>query len=90
MSQQNNTVDWPRVTKCAGRERVRTYWRTYGMPAVMSTGASLVSGAQQMPRWPTPPKAIISAAINGAFFTKAENPNQPTTPEEIMRVTQMF
>jgi 3-keto-5-aminohexanoate cleavage enzyme len=37
-----------------------------------------------MPRWDMPPKAIISTAINGAFFTKAENPNQPIVPAEII------
>ena len=41
--------------------------------------------AQQMPRWDAPPKAMISAAINGAFFTKLENPNQPQTSEEIIK-----
>ena len=84
MSEHNNTIDWPRVRKYVERERVRTYWRTYGLPAVMDPWRSHVSGADQMPRWQAPPKAIISAAINGAFFTKAENPNQPTTPEEII------
>ncbi|NTE84564.1 3-keto-5-aminohexanoate cleavage protein [Agrobacterium tumefaciens] len=85
MQDSANTVNWSRVGKYAERENISTYWRTYGMPAVMSTGASNVSGADQMPRWKEPPKAIISAAINGAFFTKAENPNQAITPEEIIR-----
>lgn len=84
MTKPSNTINWPRVAKYAERENIKTYWRTYGMPAVMSTGASNLSGAPQMPRWQEPSKVIISAAINGAFFTKAENPNQPTTPEEII------
>lgn len=84
MSRQDTTIDWDRVRKYVGRERINTYWRTYGMPAVMDPHRSHVSGADPMPRWPTPPKAIISAAINGAFFTKAENPHQPITPEEII------
>lgn len=81
---RGDSIDWPRVRKWAGRERMNTYWRPYGMPAVMATGASMISGAAQMPRWDAPPKAIISAAVNGAFFTKAENPSQPITPEEII------
>ncbi|POH25048.1 hypothetical protein ATY30_28845 [Sinorhizobium americanum] len=51
----------------------------------MSPGASAFSDAQQMPKWNIPEEAIISVAINGAFFTKADNPNQATTPEEIIR-----
>jgi len=81
---RKTTIDWSRVQKAAAKERIRTYWRPYGLPAIMDADRSRISGAAQMPRWDAPPKAIISAAINGAFFTKAENPNQPQTPEEII------
>ncbi|MGX7704925.1 3-keto-5-aminohexanoate cleavage protein [Methylobacterium sp. Gmos1] len=84
MTGTENTIDWPRVRKNVERERINTYWRPYGMPAIMDAERSRISGAAQMPRWAAPPKAIVSAAINGAFFTKAENPHQPTTPEEII------
>ena len=84
MSQPRNTVNWNRVQKWTERERINTYWRPYGFPAVMSAGASAFSDAEQMPRWDVPPKAIISAAINGAFFTKRENPHQAIRPEEII------
>lgn len=80
----SNTVNWKKVQKYSERENIKTYWRTYGMPDVMSTGVSNISGAPQMPRWKAPAKVAISAAINGAFFTKAQNPNQPITPEEII------
>lgn len=84
MTLNPNTVKWDRVAKNVERERIRTYWRPYGLPDIMDTAQSHLSGADPMPRWEAPPKAIISAAINGAFFTKAQNPNQPTTPEEII------
>ena len=38
-----------------------------------------------MPRWTVDPKIAVSAAINGAFFTKHDNPNQAITPDEIIR-----
>ncbi|HWU63691.1 MAG TPA: 3-keto-5-aminohexanoate cleavage protein [Ensifer sp.] len=79
-----NTVNWDLVEKHVTAEGATTYWRPYGIPTMMSAGASRISGAEQMPRWQTPPKVAISVAINGAFFTKAENPNQPQTPEEII------
>src|SRR5260370_37864002 len=84
MTDHNTTIDWPRVQKAVAKERIRTHWKPYGLPAILDVERSRISGAPQMPRWETPPKAIISAAINGAFFTKAENPNQAQTPEEII------
>ncbi len=84
MSGRKNTINWERVRKFAERERINTYWRTYGLPAIVDPNRSHVSGADPMPRWKAPPKAIISAAINGAFFTKAENPDQPITPADII------
>lgn len=79
-----NSVNWRNVKKYVEREGATTYWRPYGAPAIMSAGKSMISGAEQMPRWKTPPKAAISVAINGAFFTKNENPNQPQTATEII------
>ncbi len=84
MSGNTNTIHWDRVRKFAERERINTYWRPYGLPAIIDPNTSHISGADPMPRWETPPKAIISAAINGAFFTKAENPHQAHSPEEII------
>lgn len=34
-------------------------------------------------KWNIPEKVIIKVAITGALFSKIENPNHPTTPEEI-------
>jgi 3-keto-5-aminohexanoate cleavage enzyme len=79
-----DSVNWEKVNKLVQKEGATTYWRPYGIPAVMSAGRSMISGAEQMPRWKTPPKAAISVAINGAFFTKNENPNQCQTAEEII------
>jgi 3-keto-5-aminohexanoate cleavage enzyme len=79
-----NSINWERVNKLVEREGATTYWKPYGFPAIMSAGKSMISGADQMPRWKTPPKAAISVAINGAFYTKAENPNQPQTAAEII------
>lgn len=80
-----NTINWDRVKHRVAKENVRTYWRPYAAPTIMSAGDSLISGAPQMPRWEPLPKAAVSVAINGAFFTKSENPNQAQTPDEIIR-----
>ncbi|MEN8833880.1 3-keto-5-aminohexanoate cleavage protein [Pacificibacter sp.] len=82
---ENNTIVWDRVKKFTESEGATTYWRPYGYPEVMSVGASAISGAEQMPRWESPPSAAISVAINGAFYTKAENPNQAQSVEEILQ-----
>jgi len=79
-----NTVKWPVVEKWVERENISTYWRPYGYPAIMSVGSSAFSDAEQMPRWQVPQKAIVSTAINGAFFTKRENPNQAQSANEII------
>ncbi|WP_024927441.1 MULTISPECIES: 3-keto-5-aminohexanoate cleavage protein [unclassified Mesorhizobium] len=83
-----NSINWERVNKLVDREGAITYWKPYGFPEVMSAGKSAISGAEQMPRWKAPPKAAISVAINGAFYTKAENPNQPQTAAEIIASAQ--
>jgi 3-keto-5-aminohexanoate cleavage enzyme len=85
MDARGTTINWPLVDKLTGRENLNTHWRVYGMPRIMATDHSAFSAAAPMPRWTAPPKAIVSAAINGAFFTHAENPNQPLTPAEIIR-----
>jgi len=80
----NTTVRWNKIQTLTAREGATTYWRPYGIPAVMSSGNSVISGAPQMPRWRDTGKVAISVAVNGAFYTKAENPNQAQTPEEII------
>ncbi|MGX1309098.1 3-keto-5-aminohexanoate cleavage enzyme [Amorphus suaedae] len=77
-------INMDRVAKWTEREKLNTYWRPYGFPQVMSADRSAFTSAHQMPRWDVPEKAIISTAINGAFFTKAENPAQPITAGEII------
>ena len=72
-------INMDRVAKWTEREKLNTYWRPYGFPQVMSADRSAFTSARQMPRWDVPEKAIVSTAINGAFFTKAENPAQPIT-----------
>ncbi|MHA6729500.1 beta-keto acid cleavage family enzyme [Devosia sp. A369] len=85
MSVNDSKIHWDRVKKYVDRENLNTYWRTYGMPAVMSVDTSNISGAEQMPKWQAHENVAISAAINGAFFTRNENPAQPITPEEIIQ-----
>jgi len=77
-------VDWDKVNTLTSREGATTYWRPYGIPEVMSVASSAISGAPQMPRWQDPGKVAISVALNGAFFTSAENPHQVQTPEDII------
>ncbi|WP_249123287.1 MULTISPECIES: 3-keto-5-aminohexanoate cleavage protein [unclassified Bradyrhizobium] len=79
-----DTINWPMVRKWVDRENMATYWRPYGYPAVMQADRSMISGAEQMPRWSVPRQAIVSTAINGAFFSKQQNPHQALTAQEII------
>lgn len=79
------TVNWDRVNKWVAKDGAQASWKVFGMPAIMSVDKTAFSDAEPMPRWKAPPKLILSTAINGAFFTKAENPNQAITPGEIIR-----
>jgi 3-keto-5-aminohexanoate cleavage enzyme len=85
MSRNPNTVNWERVNKWVERDGVQAAWKVYGAPSIMSTDRTAFSDAVPMPRWETPPKLILSTAINGAFYSKNENPNQAITPDEIIR-----
>lgn len=80
-----NTIDWEKVGKWTERSGLSAYWKVYGAPTIISGEKSALSGAENMPRWDVDERVLISAAINGAFFTKKENPNQAVTPEEIIR-----
>lgn len=85
MGSDGNTVDWDRVAKWVERDGLSTHWRVFGAPSIMATDKSAFSDAVPMPRWREPEKLILSTAINGAFFTRRENPNQAITPAEIIR-----
>jgi 3-keto-5-aminohexanoate cleavage enzyme len=85
MSRKPNTVNWERVNKWVERDGVQADWKVYGAPAIMSIDRTAFSDAEPMPRWDAPPKLILSTAINGAFYTKNENPNQAITPAEIIK-----
>lgn len=85
MARKGNTVNWDRVNKWVAREGAQADWKVFGMPAIMAVDRTAFSDAEPMPKWAEPQKLILSTAINGAFFTKAENPNQAITPEEIIR-----
>lgn len=85
MGKDGNTVNWDRVNKWVERDGVKTHWRVFGAPSIMSVDRTAFSEAEPMPRWATPQKLILSTAINGAFFTKNENPNQAISSEEIIR-----
>lgn len=85
MSRSKNSVNWPLVEKWVQREGIKTHWRVFGIPNIMAVDKSAFSDAEPMPRWAEPEKLILSTAINGAFFTKKENPNQAISPAEIIR-----
>lgn len=86
MARKPNTVNWDRVSKWVERDGgAQAQWKVFGRPAIMSVDRTAFSDAEPMPRWAEPPKLILSTAINGAFFTRNENPNQAITPEEIIR-----
>ncbi|AZO07836.1 MULTISPECIES: 3-keto-5-aminohexanoate cleavage protein [unclassified Mesorhizobium] len=88
MARKPNTVNWERVNQWVAREGVQANWQVYGAPAIMAVNKTAFSDAEPMPRWAEPEKLILSVAINGAFFRKDENPNQPISSEEIIRSAQ--
>jgi 3-keto-5-aminohexanoate cleavage enzyme len=84
MSLEKNTIRWPQVEKWAGREGMKTQWKAWGMPEVVSAVGSAFADVDPMPRWKIPGKIAISTTINGAFFSKRANPAIPVTTDEII------
>jgi 3-keto-5-aminohexanoate cleavage enzyme len=81
-----NSVNQDVVDKWVQREGLSLYWRPYGFPAIMDPDATLFSsGVDPIPRWSIDPEIALSAAINGAFFGRRDNPSQPIAAEEIIR-----
>lgn len=54
-----------------------------GMPFGLQLRGSPFVDLSGQKRWNIPDKVIIKAAVTGALFSKAENPNHPCTPDEI-------
>jgi 3-keto-5-aminohexanoate cleavage enzyme len=84
MSLEKNKIRWPQVEKWAARDGMKTQWKAWGMPEIVSGEGSAFADVDQMPRWSVPEKVAISATINGAFFSKRANPAIPVSPEEIV------
>jgi 3-keto-5-aminohexanoate cleavage enzyme len=85
MQRSKDGVNWEHVQKWVDRDGVRTSWKVFGAPTIMATDRTAFTNAAPMPRWAEPEPLILSTAINGAFFTKKENPNQAITPDEIIK-----
>lgn len=77
------TIDWNRVDVGLERERKRMIWRPYGAPEILNLDTSAYHDAPVSKPWDIPETMIVSVAITGAFFQKAQNPNQPISPEQI-------
>jgi 3-keto-5-aminohexanoate cleavage enzyme len=84
MSLEKNTIRWQHVDKWSGREGLKTQWKPWGLPEVVSAHGSAFADVDQMPRWKISDKVAISTTINGAFFSKRANPAIPVTPSEII------
>ncbi|WP_271609808.1 MULTISPECIES: 3-keto-5-aminohexanoate cleavage protein [unclassified Bradyrhizobium] len=84
MSLDKNGINWGHVDRWVSKTGIKTSWQPYGIPDIMDPNRSRYSNAAPMPRWEFPEKVFVSAAINGAFFTKRENPHQPVTVDEII------
>ena len=54
-----------------------------GTPYGLQLKGSLFVDLSGQKRWEIPDKVIVKAAVTGALFSKAENPNHPCTPDEI-------
>jgi 3-keto-5-aminohexanoate cleavage enzyme len=80
-----NTVHWDKVEEGLDRARHRMVWRPYGLPEIVDPERSAFFDGSIQPPWDVPDKIIVSSAITGAFFTRAANPAQPITPDEILQ-----
>ncbi|SHK69090.1 3-keto-5-aminohexanoate cleavage enzyme [Pseudonocardia thermophila] len=76
-------VDWARIAASVRREQERMIWRPYGAPDILDLERTSFHDAAVSERWDLSEKLIVSVAVTGAFFRKAQNPHQPITPDEI-------
>jgi 3-keto-5-aminohexanoate cleavage enzyme len=84
MSLKDNKIRWDHVEKWCGRETMKTNWKPWGLPQIVDPKGSAFADVDPMPRWKVPDKVLISATMNGAFFTREANPHVPLTAEEIL------
>jgi len=84
MSLLKNKIKWDHVRRWYEREGIKTQWKPWGIPEIIDPKGSAFADIDPMPRWNLPDKIAISATMNGAFFTRAANPNVPLTPAEIV------
>lgn len=88
MGLENNSVRWDRVQKGFERTGGRMVWKPYGFPEIIDPENSHFHDGGIQPRWDVPDKIVVQPAITGAFYTKAANPNQPISVDEILADAQ--
>lgn len=84
MSNSKNTVNWELIDKLKEQEEFKCHWIPYGFPEIVDPFTSVYADVDLQPKWDIPDKIVISQTINGAFYSKASNPNIPVSPEEIL------
>jgi 3-keto-5-aminohexanoate cleavage enzyme len=84
MGLTNNKVRWNHVEKWIRRDSMKTLWRPWGLPEIVDPHTSAFADVDPMPRWNLSDKVLISAAMNGAFFSKNANSNIPVATQEII------
>lgn len=81
---ERNKINWKYIEEWKKKEEFKTIWNAYGLPEIVDPFSSKYADIQPQPKWNIPEKVVISQTINGAFYSKKANPNQPVTPEEII------
>ncbi len=80
-----DAVNWDLIEQFKKTEEFKTHWIPYGLPEIVDPFKSVYGDIEVFPKWNVPDKVVISQTINGAFYSKRANPNQPVTPEEIIQ-----
>ncbi len=81
-----NKINWDYVEELKKRENydLTAIAHPFGLPEFADfTESKFAPGIEIQPAWDVPKTVFICQAIVGAFVSKKQNPNQPTTPEEI-------
>ncbi len=69
------------ISSGAGRQPIATRIVSQErLPEIVDPFKSVYGDIEVFPKWNVPEKVVISQTINGAFYSKRANPNQPVTP----------
>ena len=84
MAKKKDKVNWEYIEEWKKKGEFKAIWNPYGLPEVVDPFTSKYGDIEVQPKWKIPDKVVISQTVNGAFYSKRNNPNLPVTPDEIL------